>query len=371
MKKKMSRILTVTLLITASVMAQEFSLDMLKNLAEANGIAYIQPLVTGFGTAMNSGLYNTAKTHGVLGFDIQLKTGIGLAPANKTSVTTFDFDLSTLDPITFDVEGYSITLDPSSIYSNTTSPNVLGGKAVPFTYDENYVTSSVTSQLRTQLEAQYPAYTEDQINTILSGMSSEISDAVAENVSIASIPGLKSIKYFKNLKTIPFPFPILQASVGLPLGIEPSVRLIPAFTLPGDFKEIGKISAFGAGIKLDIDRWIPVPLFPVDLAVQTYFQKMNIGEYLTGTSIAYSAIISKKLLFLTPYLGVGKESSSFNASYTMEDGVTKIDFDLDGENDTRFTAGLNIKIAVLQLNAEFSKGNKYNAAGIGLGVALR
>jgi len=36
----------------------------------------------------------------------------------------------------------------------------------------------------------------------------------------------------------------------------------------------------------------------------------------------------------------------------------------------RFTAGLNIKIMVLQLNAEYSIG-EYNAAGLGVGFALR
>lgn len=364
MRKTLSLFVAVALFLTAPVLAQEFSMDQLTQLVAANGKSYLQPLATGFGTAVNSGLYNTAKTHGMLGFDVQLKIGMGLAPADKASETTYEFDLSTLDDITFTVQGYSITLDPEQLIDNPITPNVIGGEAENFEVNSTYV----TEQLRAEVQSQNPSLNESQIDAIMSGMSTQIDEAI-DNIAIHSIPGLKSLSLLEDAKMIPFPFPILQASVGLPLGIEPSIRLIPEFEIPGALKEIGKISAFGAGVKFDIDRWIPVTLFPVDLAAQVYFQKMNIGDYLNANSTAFNLMVSKKLLFLTPYLGVGKESSAFTASY-KKDGE-KIEFDVDGENETRFTAGLNIKIAVLQLNAEFSKGNKYNAAGLGLGFALR
>ncbi len=370
MRKTLKGVVILTLLLTTTIVAQEFSMDDLTQLFASNGKSYLQPLATGFGTAMNSGLYNTAKTHGILGFDIQFKIGMGLAPAEKPSQTTYQFDLSTLDDITFDVQGYSITLDPDNIFSDRTTPNIVGGEAGYFTVNESYVTGEVESQLYTQIHSAYPTLTDTQINTMIDGMSTDINTAITNNVKFRSIPGLKSISALKNAKTMPFPFPILQASVGLPLGIEPSIRLIPKFEVPGDLgKAIGEISAFGAGVKFDVDRWIPVPLFPVDLAAQIYFQKMNIGELLSANSTAMNLMVSKKLLFLTPYLGVGKESSKFTASYKMEGGH-KIEFDIKGKNSMRYTAGLNIKILVLQVNAEYSVG-EYNAAGIGVGFALR
>ncbi|MCK9560840.1 MAG: hypothetical protein M0R44_10385 [Candidatus Marinimicrobia bacterium] len=369
MVKTLNKIALVAIFLAATVMAQEFSMDQLKELVASNGKSYLQPLATGFGTAMNTGLYNTAKTHKMLGFDIQLKVGMGMAPADKPSKTTYQFDLSALDAISFDVQGYSIELDPGSIFSDATTPNIIGGDAEYFTVDNDYVQNEVQTQLYDQIHAAYPLLTPTQINTTISGMSSEINTAIANNVQVKSIPGLKSIGGLEDLKTVPFPFPILQASIGLPMGIEPSIRIIPKFEIPGDIGEaIGEISAFGAGVKLDIDRWIPVPLFPVDLAAQFYFQKMNIGEYLSANSTAMNLMVSKKLLFLTPYLGIGKESSKFTASY-KKDG-DKIEFDIDGKNSMRFTAGLNIKIMVLQLNAEYSIG-EYNAAGLGVGFALR
>jgi hypothetical protein len=371
MRRTLSRIVVLTLFAVATIMAQEFSMDQIKELAATNGKLYLQPLATGFGTAMNSGLYNTAGTHGTLGFDIQLKTGVGLAPASKASQTTYQFDLSALDDIAFNIENnsqsYSITLNPEEIFSDCTTPNILGGEAEPFTVNQPYVQGEIESQLRTQLEAQ--GLTEDQINEAIAQMDPEIQEAI-DGIQVKSIPGMKSIKALEDLKTVPFPFPILQASVGLPMGIEPSIRIIPKFKVPGDVGEaIGEISALGGGLKLDVDRWIPIPMFPLDIAVQGYYQQMEIGDLLSANSTAFNLMVSKTILMLTPYVGVGKESSKFTASYKMEDG-TKIKFDLKGKNDTRFTAGLNIKIAVISINAEYSMG-EYNAAGLGVGFALR
>jgi len=371
MRKTLVRVIVLALLMLTTIMAQDFSMDQIKELAETNGKLYLQPLATGFGTAMNSGLYNTAGTHHTLGFDIQLKTGFGLAPASKASQTTYQFDLSALDDITFNIEknsqSYAITLNPEEIFLDCTTPNILGGKAEPFTVNEPYVQEAIESQLRTQLQAQ--GLTEAQINEAIAQLNPEINDAI-DGIQISSIPGMKSIKALKDLKTVPFPFPILQASVGLPMGIEPSIRIIPKFKIPGDIGEaIGEISAFGGGLKLDVDRWIPIPMFPLDIAVQGYYQKMEIGDLLSADSTAFNLMVSKTILMLTPYIGVGKESSKFTASYTMEDG-TKIKFDLEGKDDMRYTAGLNIKIAVLSINAEYSMG-EYNAAGIGVGFAFR
>ena len=371
MRRTLSRIVVLTLFAVATIMAQEFSMDQIKELAATNGKLYLQPLATGFGTAMNSGLYNTAGTHGTLGFDIQLKTGVGLAPASKASQTTYQFDLSALDDIAFNIEknsqSYSINLDPEDIFLDCTTPNILGGEAKPFTVNQPYVQEEIESQLRTQLQAQgLPA---EQINAAITEMAPEIQEAI-NGIQVKSIPGMKSIKALEDLKTVPFPFPILQASVGLPMGIEPSIRIIPKFKIPGDIGEaIGEISALGGGLKLDVDRWIPIPMFPLDIAVQGYYQKMEIGDLLSANSTAFNLMVSKTILMLTPYVGVGKESSKFTASYKMEDG-TKIKFDLKGKNDTRFTAGLNIKIAVISINAEYSMG-EYNAAGLGVGFALR
>ncbi|MEO0115408.1 MAG: DUF6588 family protein [candidate division WOR-3 bacterium] len=48
-------------------------LEMIKKINENNLKGYVQPLITSFGEATGSGLYHTAQTHNLLGFDIGLK----------------------------------------------------------------------------------------------------------------------------------------------------------------------------------------------------------------------------------------------------------------------------------------------------------
>lgn len=361
----------LVILMAIGAFAQEFSMDQVKELVDVNGKGYLQPLVTGYGSAMNAGLYNTAKTHKMLGFDLQLKTGLGVVPTGEQS--TYDFDISSLSAIPVDVGGYSLNLEPAQLFSSTKTPTILGGDAEPFEVDQTYIEGLIYDEAYSNLESQVPNQTEtwydEQAKAVVDGMSSEISDAVDE-IDVSSIPGLKSINALKDLDNMVFPFPILQASVGLPMGIEPSIRMIPAISIPGEIGDaLGEISAFGAGVKVDLDQFIPIPLFPVDIAAQIYYQRFKMGDILTANNMNYNIHASKKLLMFTPYVGLGVDNTTFTASYDMGDGV-KQDFTIDGDNKLRTTFGLNVKILVLQINAEYAMG-EYNSMALGIGFSLR
>lgn len=347
----------------------EFNMDQVRKLVETNGKMYLQPLVTGYGSAMNTGLYHTAKTHKMLGFDVGIKIGIAIVPSDNEEKTTYDFDVSALENIPLTIEGYSISLEPTKIFSDTKTPNILGGNASSFTVDEDYVKNEMRSQLFNQIKEQSPQLPDDQINAQLDAMSGKM-DIAVDGIDVHSIPGIKSIEDLKDLKTLLFPFPILQASVGLPFGLEPSIRLIPAFKVSGEVGDaLGEIGAFGIGLKVDVDQFIPIPLFPIDIATQIYFQKFSIGEILTANNVNFNIHASKKLLLLTPYIGLGMDKTNFTASYKMQDG-TKQEFKIEGENGFRATFGLTIKLLIPQINIEYNIG-EYNSLGISLGIALR
>lgn len=353
----------IVLSLMVSVSAQEFSMDQVKELVETNGKNYLQPLVTGYGSAMNAGLFNTAKTHKLLGFDIGLKMGMGIVPTGEKS--TYDFDVSVLDNISVPVGDYTLNLEPAELFSNTETPTILGGNAEPFEVDQTYIEQTLFDAIKDE----QPSLSDEQVNRIISGMSSDITSAV-DDINITSIPGMKSINALKDLENLIFPFPIIQASIGLPMGIEPSIRMIPAISIPGDVGEaLGEISAFGVGLKLDLDQFIPIPLFPVDIAAQAYYQAFKMGDILSANNVNFNLHASKKLLMFTPYLGIGVDNTSFTASYKMGDGE-KQDFTIEGDNKLRTTLGLNIKFLVLQINAEYAMG-EYNSAAIGVGFALR
>ncbi|MCK4716911.1 MAG: hypothetical protein KAT54_08895 [Candidatus Marinimicrobia bacterium] len=363
MTKKICVFLMLIVLVAFNTYSQDFSMEQVKKLVETNGKNYLQPLVTGYGTAMNAGLFNTAKTHKMFGFDIGLKMGLGIVPTGEQS--TYQFDVSALDNIPINIGTYILDLDPSALFSDTETPTILGGDAELFEIDQSYIEQQLFGAIRSE----QPDLDDAHINQIIDEMSGDITSAV-DDVKISSIPGIKSIKALEDLENLIFPFPVLQASIGLPMGIEPSIRMIPKFSFPGDLGDaLGELSAFGAGLKVDVDQFIPIPLFPVDIAVQVYYQTFKMGEILIANNVNFNLHASKKLLFLTPYVGIGVDNTSFTASYKMGDGE-KQDFTIKGDNKLRATAGLNIKLLVLQINAEYAMG-EYNSAAIGVGFAFR
>ncbi|MFQ6617766.1 MAG: DUF6588 family protein, partial [Fidelibacterota bacterium] len=85
-RKIITPILVLILLLFANQFAsgqnndEESLLDKIQKMAEEIGKNYLKPFVTAFGTNLNSGLYHTAKTHGILGFDLGLRVMTAFVP---------------------------------------------------------------------------------------------------------------------------------------------------------------------------------------------------------------------------------------------------------------------------------------------------
>lgn len=70
---KKSLFLVFLFFISVNIVVATNPVDMIKQMNEDNLKGYVQPLITSFGIATGSGLYHTAGTHGLLGFDFGLK----------------------------------------------------------------------------------------------------------------------------------------------------------------------------------------------------------------------------------------------------------------------------------------------------------
>ena len=60
----------------------------LQELAEENAVGYMQPFATALGTAINSGLYHTAKIHRIPGFDFGLRAMVVSIPTEGLTYTS-------------------------------------------------------------------------------------------------------------------------------------------------------------------------------------------------------------------------------------------------------------------------------------------
>jgi len=301
--------------------------------------AYTNPMLKGFALGMNSGWYNTAKTHNFLnkigfpiGFNIDLITNVAIVP---TSEQSFDYNSLGLK-----------NMKPASA-SNSSAPTMAGSSTPGPTidvYDNNGVkTGSFAS----------PAGT-----------------------------GVPLV-----------PYPALQIGVGFFKNTEFQVRYIPTYKFDLlDYK--GSIGMFGVAVKHDVLQYIPVAnKLPFDLSVLASYSKLSFISDLGNinsqkaeldmgiNAYSVSAIVSKKIALLTVYGGVGYDKSSSTVkmlgTFDMKDPDTglgvkikdPINKTIDGLNQVKANLGFRLKFAVVTFQADYTL-SKYSAVSAGLGISI-
>jgi len=297
--------------------------DKLLNFADENGKGYIKPLVTSFGTNINTGLFNTAKVLKPFKFGVLVNGMAAFIPADEKSFIAKRPDL--------DAAG-------TPLYEETelSSATVYGKEGATF-----------------HINPDLPQEIQDQLSDL-------------------KLPNGAS-----NTTNIPFvPLIIPQVNFGLPFGNEIMLRMMPAYEMS---EKIGAISFWGIGLKHSIDQYLP-SIIPIDLAVQAAYQSMKLSDVMTFNNFAANAEISKKLQALTLYAGLGYENSKLNAKYDSEftyvnqdnEVVTEpisMDYDVTGDNDFRTTFGFRASILLLKLYADYSLG-KYSVVNFGFGISF-
>ncbi|MCF7902087.1 MAG: hypothetical protein K9M19_01545 [Candidatus Marinimicrobia bacterium] len=175
------------------------------------------------------------------------------------------------------------------------------------------------------------------------------------------------------------PIPIVQASLGLPMGTEISARFFPE----QDLGDLGKFSFYGGGLRLNLDQFIPIPLFPVDITAGAFYQQMKMGDIITATNMHYGLQVGKSinlLIFgLGAYVDAGLDATSIDVNYDanidMPDGSTStsnVSFTLDGEGGPRYGAGLFIKpLPFIYISAAYSQTSTNQVATVGLNIGMR
>ena len=366
MKKILTVFFTLILTLTLVGTAAGGFLEELKKMAEENARGYIGPFCTGFGTAMNSGLYHTARVHGTLGFDLSFKFMWVTVPDKALTYNFFITDQLDL-PIPANVAnafniGSELPVNVASVYpSESEVPTIFGDKnGVEIKPNAAYADAALMSALVAQ------GKTQADVDLLKTG-SPQLWSSLINAFPTYEIKGI-------GFSSVPLFIP--QLSVGLIKDTEFMFRFFPKTELNED---IGEIGFLGIGIKHGVDQWIPVPMFPFNITAQYIWQKLEVGDdLLSTTNSAFNIHASKKLgigVSITPYLGLGFESSKMSVKYeitgtgTNLDG-TPVDFELEGDNGFRTTLGLRIGLPTFTINVDYSIG-EYNTISAGLGLSIR
>lgn len=372
---------------TFQAMAQDDAAQLIKaGKEDANTLmnGYMGPFMKAFGAGLNSGWYQTAKPHGIGGFDLTISVNLPFAPTEDQS-----FDVSKLNALKLD----------ASNGDKTTSPTIFG---------------EASNGPKMNVVAANPAHTYFASHTPPGTPNPYSKDTTVTSFPLPQGLGVNFL-----------PVPTAQFSIGVGFGTEVGIRFIPTITT-----ENLSTGLFGFAIKHDFKQWIPgMKELPFDLSAMFGYTSFNLENKFTvedstaitpetgsdiqpdGSGLAYdnqkitmnstawttNVIISKKLGPFTPYLGVGYQTShttlemlgdypvtSINTSYDptavpgsansyakkIETVSNPITIDPDWTGGLRANVGFRLKLLLLTIHADYTFAT-YNVASVGLGINLQ
>ncbi|MEA3474868.1 MAG: DUF6588 family protein [Candidatus Cloacimonadota bacterium] len=353
MKKFLLVFLIVLIFVASNLFADDLE-ETLQELSEDAAKSYVNPVVSAFGSNLNGGWYHKAPKSKIFGIDIEIGVvfmGTLFDADNKTFSTegSFRFNRNQAEELTVDL--------PSAIQDSVINAIITQD------FDVGIYGPTIVGDKKDSVKIEF--YSEDVTYNSPSG------DTATVNVPGKVIP-LPVKGLLGEVPALPLFAP--QLSVGTVFGTQAVLRYVPAI----EIENLGEFNYFGFGIQHNPKVWLPISI-PVDISASFFTQSMEIGDVASANATAFGLNVSKtfgvKMLNLTPYGGYMYENSSmeFNYDYAIDTpagpSTQEISFKLDGENESRITVGLSLRLGVLNLNVDYNMA-KYNSVTAGVGFGL-
>jgi hypothetical protein len=355
MSKKLLLLSLVFGIFTAAYTKAQSLEETLSKLSSTAGAAYVKPVVTGFGSNLNSGWVSQFPEASIFKLHVDVKIiamGSLYTDDAKTFSTTGQFYLTTtqIDAI----------LQGSGFQKGTSAYNNMVTVMQSRAFDVNFSGPTVIGSKSDYLKINFPGQT-----IAYSGGSFTVQSAT---LNVQEVKG-----FLDGISALPTA--AVQVTVGTFFGTNVAIRYFP----DTDFKDMGKFSFWGAGLIHNIGIWFPNPL-PLDVSVGYFIQKMKVGSIFESTASELGIYASKtfgSVISFTPYVGATTETSKTTVTYSYQTNQTinnvqvpaaQISMDLEGENTAGLLAGFNIHLAAVNINADIKLAKtKTASAGISFG----
>lgn len=217
-------------------------------------------------------------------------------------------------------------------------------------------------------------YTLPEGQTAEEGESLTVPTVVGDTVGdVIAVDGFPDANYVPGFDINSFAVAVPQIRIGAVKGTEAVIRYI---ALDAGDVELGNMSLLGLGARHSISQYMS-PDFPVDLAAGFFWQSFKLGdELIEAQAMTFGLQGSKRFpagfAIIEPYAGVAYDMFSMDVTYDFDEGageVEPITLEMESDAAVRFTLGLHIQAAFLDLNGEYNFA-AMNGFALGLGFAF-
>jgi len=315
---------------------------------------YVAPIVSAFGANLNGGWFHKAPSSKIFGLNIEVGV-VGMGTFYPKGEEYLSFDTS-----------------GDFRFNSEQAGELVAGLFLPAIVEDALIDEIAGTEFTVGISgATVIGAVDDYIEISFSGADItfidpttglERTETVGAQVITLPIGGFETIS---DLSFLPFIAP--QLSVGTIFGTRVTFRYLPSITISEEF---GKFKYFGFGIQHNPGVLLPTPL-PLDVSVGFFTQTLEIGTLFKAKTTAFGLNASKRLgvgpINITPYAGFMLEKSNIDITYDFIVDTQEINvaFELEGENRSRLTLGLSIRLLMLNFNADYNIG-KYNSVTVGV-----
>ncbi|MDP1675802.1 MAG: hypothetical protein Q8L88_02970 [Bacteroidota bacterium] len=362
MKKTFLTVIVFVLVSITFVQAQDLT-ETLTKMAGSAAQGYVQPVASGFGANLNGGWFHKSPQTKIFGIDLEL----GLV-----AMATFTTD----ENKTFSANGgfrFGGGTPGSGSQAEDIAKNIPNYASLPALQKQQVIDAISSKEFQVGITG--PTIVGTKQDTMKIAIPSQTITANGQTYTIngntQTLDGVVGV--LDGSAIIPLFAP--QASIGTIYGTQFTFRFLPELEVS---PEIGKFKYFGFGIQHNLGMWLPIPV--VDVSASFFTQNLKVGTIFESKATAFGLNASKQLGFaflnVTPYAGFMLESSKMNVTYNFEvdkgNGVMEtipVAFELEGENKSRITLGLGIRLLVININVDYNIG-KQNSATAGVFFAF-
>ena len=322
--------------------------ETLSNLSSSAVLKYSEPVISAFGSSMNSGWF-TGLPSAENGIHAKLRfVGVGSfftdQYRNFTYVGNLNFTSAQVDEILLS-SGY----DPSTIPNYESVKNEILSQEWQVTFEG----PTIIGNLEDHLQVEFPG--------------TEVQGYTVESYTLE----LEDVKgYLNNIDIMPSP--AIQLDLGSFLGTGISVRYFRGINL----NSLGIVNVWGGGIIHNFNYWFDNEL-PIQVGFGYYFQNFKVGDIFKNTASQFGIFLSKRLggrISIEPYAGLTYETSRSEIDYKYEfdspigQRELQLHIDYDGDNSVNLALGTSINLSIFVINFDYKfGGTNTGTAGIGFG----